>query len=162
LSYSSLTYSAKYYMILKCGSRVSSSGAPMRCSDSTIGCSRSNNLLLGRVEALVGAHPVISNRLLSNQRSRAAKIEDATYRFTPCRDADVLIRGDDYPSERRIVREDRSERLPYWWIMASLPLGDALRYNPERQRGTLSAAPRPRANAQGYIAPHSRADAWGL
>ena len=62
-------------------------------------CSRSNNLLLGRVEAAVGAHRVVVTDCYRTSVPPPQKMEDAatdetTYRFTPCREADVLIRGD--------------------------------------------------------------------
>src|SRR5713226_9644498 len=61
-------------------------------------CSRSNNLLLGRVEATVGTHTVVVTDCYRTSVPAPQKVEDATtsqpvYRFTPCRDADVLIRG---------------------------------------------------------------------
>jgi hypothetical protein len=64
-------------------------------------CGRSNNLLEGRVEAKVGAHAVVVTDCYRTSVPAPQKIEDAssagreTYRFTPCRDADVLIRGDE-------------------------------------------------------------------
>jgi hypothetical protein len=61
-------------------------------------CSKSNNLLLGRVESKVGNHIVIVTdcykttvpppQLLRNES------EKPFYRFTPCIDADVVIDGD--------------------------------------------------------------------
>lgn len=63
-------------------------------------CSRSNNLLLGRVEARVGAHTVVVTDCYRIGVSPPEQIEDsangqAVYRFRPCRDADMLIRGDE-------------------------------------------------------------------
>jgi hypothetical protein len=58
-------------------------------------CSRSNNLLLGRVEATVGTHRVVVTDCYRTSVPPPMKLEDAAYRFTPCRDADVLIRNDD-------------------------------------------------------------------
>ena len=60
-------------------------------------CSRSNNLLLGRVEADLGSHLVVVTDCY-RLRVPAPRIEDGAgtlpgYRFQPCRDADVLIRG---------------------------------------------------------------------
>jgi hypothetical protein len=60
-------------------------------------CSRSNNLLLGRVEADLGSHQVVVTDCY-RLRVPALHIEDTVgslpaYRFKPCRDADVLIRG---------------------------------------------------------------------
>jgi hypothetical protein len=55
-------------------------------------CGRSNNLLLGRVEASVAGHTVV---VTDCYRARVpAPVSEATgARFTPCRDADVLIRA---------------------------------------------------------------------
>src|SRR5260370_3678964 len=60
-------------------------------------CSRSNNLLLGRVEATVDTHTVVVTDCYRTSFPPPQKIEDggtapASYRFVPCRDADVLIR----------------------------------------------------------------------
>src|ERR1700687_2209394 len=62
-------------------------------------CSRSNNLFLGRVEATVGTHNVVVTdcyRTSVPPPRQSAKTEtgELVYRFTPCRDADVLIRGE--------------------------------------------------------------------
>ena len=63
------------------------------------GCSRSNNLLLGRVQADLGSHRVVVTDCY-RWNVPAPRIEDeasgrSAYRFKPCRDADVLIRGAD-------------------------------------------------------------------
>ena len=58
-------------------------------------CSRSNNLFLGRVEATVGTHRVVVTDCYRTSVAPPVKLEDQAYRFTPCRDADVLIRNDD-------------------------------------------------------------------
>ena len=62
-------------------------------------CSRSNNLLEGRVEALVGTHTVVVTDCYRTSVPQPQKTEDvsgqSSYRFTPCRDADVLIRGNE-------------------------------------------------------------------
>jgi len=58
-------------------------------------CSRSNNLVLGRVEAQVGSHQVVVTDCYRTSVPPPEKVEDAVYRFTPCRDADVLIRRDE-------------------------------------------------------------------
>ena len=58
-------------------------------------CSRSNNLLLGRVEATVGTHEVVVTDCYRTSVDSPRKIADTVYRFTPCRDADVLIRGEE-------------------------------------------------------------------
>ena len=58
-------------------------------------CSRSNNLLLGRVQAQVGSHAVVVTDCYRTSVPPPQRLPDAVYRFTPCRDADVLIRGDE-------------------------------------------------------------------
>ncbi len=63
------------------------------------GCSRSNNLLLGRVEAEVGSHTVVVTDCYRTSVPPPQRLQDPAgrpvYRFMPCRDADVLIRGDE-------------------------------------------------------------------
>ena len=63
-------------------------------------CSRSNNLLLGRVEATVGSHTVVVTDCYRTSVPPPQKIADSgkgtsTYRFTPCRDADVVISSEE-------------------------------------------------------------------
>jgi hypothetical protein len=63
-------------------------------------CSRSNNLLLGRVEAKVGGHTVVVTDCYQTTVRPPQKLADTTdgkttYQFTPCKDADVLIRGEE-------------------------------------------------------------------
>src|SRR5207247_286311 len=63
-------------------------------------CSKSNNLLLGRVEAAVGGHAVVVTDCYKLSVPPPRKLQDAAdgraaYRFTPCRDADVVIRGEE-------------------------------------------------------------------
>jgi hypothetical protein len=62
-------------------------------------CSRSNNLLLGRVQAEVGSHTVVVTDCYRTSVPPPRRLGDAAgravYRFVPCRDADVLIRGDE-------------------------------------------------------------------
>ena len=61
-------------------------------------CSRSNNLLFGRVEAAVGGHTVVVTDCYRTSVPPPRQYEDLgrpAYRFTPCRDADVLIRGEE-------------------------------------------------------------------
>jgi hypothetical protein len=61
-------------------------------------CSRSNNLLFGRVETAVGGHTVVVTDCYRTSVPPPYQFEDlgrAAYRFTPCRDADVLIRGEE-------------------------------------------------------------------
>jgi hypothetical protein len=60
------------------------------------GCSRSNNLLLGRVEATVGEHTVVVTdcyRTSVPAPEALAGPDGSGFRFTPCRDANVEIRG---------------------------------------------------------------------
>jgi hypothetical protein len=57
------------------------------------GCSRSNNLLLGRVEATVAGHPVVVTDCYRTSVPQPQAEPDGA-RFTPCRDADVLIRAE--------------------------------------------------------------------
>ena len=52
-------------------------------------CSSSNNLLMGTVEANVGAH-----RVVVTDCYRASFPPPENGRFTPCRDADILIRNE--------------------------------------------------------------------
>jgi hypothetical protein len=60
-------------------------------------CSQSNNLLLGRVEANVGTHRVVVTDCYRSSVPQPRKLADeggsAVYRYMPCRDADVWIRG---------------------------------------------------------------------
>jgi hypothetical protein len=64
-------------------------------------CSRSNNVLLGRVESKVGSHTVVVTDCYRTSIPAPQKVEPSqsgareTYRFTPCRDADVLIRDEE-------------------------------------------------------------------
>jgi hypothetical protein len=60
-------------------------------------CSPSNSLLMGRVEAKVGTHTVVVTDCYRTSVAPPEKLEDASgqpaYRYAPCRDAIVLIRG---------------------------------------------------------------------
>lgn len=61
-------------------------------------CSPSNNLLFGRVEQAVGTHTVVVTDCYRTSVPPPVRVGDAkqpVYRFSPCRDADVLIRGDE-------------------------------------------------------------------
>lgn len=62
------------------------------------GCSSSNNLLFGQVEATVGIHPVVVTDCYRISVPPPRMMQDQSaellYRFTPCRDADVVIRGE--------------------------------------------------------------------
>ena len=69
-------------------------GLIMACS----ACSRSNNLLLGRVEATVGGHRVVVTDCYRTSVTPAEKVGgpgEQSYHFKPCRDADVLIRNEE-------------------------------------------------------------------
>jgi hypothetical protein len=58
------------------------------------GCSRSNNLLMGRVEAVVAGHTVVvTDCYRTSVPPPEADPEGA--RFTPCRDAVVVIHRDE-------------------------------------------------------------------
>jgi hypothetical protein len=61
------------------------------------GCSQSNNLLLGEVQAQVGAHTVRVTDCYRTSVPPPERLADAngqaSYRFMPCRDADVRIRA---------------------------------------------------------------------
>jgi hypothetical protein len=60
-------------------------------------CSRSNNLLLGEVEAQVGRHTVRVTDCYRFSVPAPERSQDVngqpSYRFMPCRDADVQIRA---------------------------------------------------------------------
>jgi hypothetical protein len=61
-------------------------------------CRRSNNLLLGRVEATVGGHTVVVTDCYRTSVTPPEKVggpSEQSYRFMPCRDVDVLIRNDE-------------------------------------------------------------------
>jgi hypothetical protein len=65
-----------------------------------LSCSRSNNLLLGRVETTVAGHTIEVTdcyRTSVPAPRQLADLPDGTkvYEFMPCRDADVLIRGEE-------------------------------------------------------------------
>jgi hypothetical protein len=65
-----------------------------------LSCSRSNNLLLGRVESTVVGHRIEVTdcyRTSVPAPRQLADLPDGTkvYEFMPCRDADVLIRGEE-------------------------------------------------------------------
>lgn len=60
------------------------------------GCSKSNNLLLGRVEAQVGAHTVVVTDCYRTSVPKPEQVSGpaggaGTYLFVPCRDASVTI-----------------------------------------------------------------------
>lgn len=57
-------------------------------------CSRSNNLALGQVQATVGGHTVVVTDCYRTSVDPPQAVEGG-FRFMPCRDADILIRGDE-------------------------------------------------------------------
>jgi hypothetical protein len=59
----------------------------------TTACSQSNNLLLGEVQAAVGTHTVVVTDCYRTSVPSPQKSGD-NYRFTPCRDGDVVIRDE--------------------------------------------------------------------
>ena len=59
------------------------------------GCSKSNNLLLGRVEANVGTHTVVVTDCYRTSAPGPEKTADGGYHYMPCRDADIWIRGEE-------------------------------------------------------------------
>ena len=60
-----------------------------------VACSRRNNLLLGRVEAPVGAHTVVVTDCYRTSAPEPHQIEVAAYHYMPYRDADVWIRDEE-------------------------------------------------------------------
>src|ERR1700722_14586496 len=75
------TMSARYSLLLAC----SCIAIVM-----TVGCSESNNLLFGQVQATVGTHTVVVTDCYRTSVPPPMRTGD-DYRFTPCRDADVVI-----------------------------------------------------------------------
>jgi hypothetical protein len=75
--------------------------ACLAAAAASVSCSKSNNVLLGRVEAKVGSHAVVVTDCYRTEAPAPQKVEGAqdgareTYRFTPCRDADILIRDEE-------------------------------------------------------------------
>ena len=58
-------------------------------------CSRHNNLLLGRVEAAVGSHTVVVTDCYRFQVPEPRQVKPAEWQYTPCRDADIRITGEE-------------------------------------------------------------------
>jgi hypothetical protein len=62
-----------------------------------VACSRKNNLLMGRVEATVGTHTVVVTDCYRTHAPEPQRLSDdggqPVWRYMPCRDADVWIRG---------------------------------------------------------------------
>src|SRR5262245_12732744 len=59
------------------------------------GCSRHNNLLLGRVESSIGTHAMVVTDCYRISPPGPRRVEVASYHYMPCRDADVWIRGEE-------------------------------------------------------------------
>ena len=65
-----------------------------------LSCSRSNNLLLGRVESTAAGHRIEVTDCYRTSAPPPRQLPDLAdgrkvYEFMPCRDADVLIRGNE-------------------------------------------------------------------
>ena len=56
-------------------------------------CSRSNNLLLGRIETKVGSHPVVVTDCYRTKAPRPT-LSGNRYTYEPCRDARIVMDGD--------------------------------------------------------------------
>jgi hypothetical protein len=67
------------------------------CCAAVSGCSRSNNLMLGRIEAKVGGHTVVVTDCyrtsVPEPQVSGPPGREGTYRFVPCRDADITIKA---------------------------------------------------------------------
>jgi hypothetical protein len=59
------------------------------------GCSRRNNLLLGRVESPVGTHTVVVTDCYRTRAPGPEQVDATDYHYMPCRDADVWIRSEE-------------------------------------------------------------------
>jgi hypothetical protein len=58
-------------------------------------CSRSNNVLLGRVETTLGGHRVaVTDCYKFFGIPKAKKLSAASYRYAPCKDVDIVIQDD--------------------------------------------------------------------
>ena len=82
---------------MPCGHRRRLAGVGLGLAMALGGCSRSNNLLLGRVEAMVGDHTVVVTdcyRTSVPPPEQTMTGDGPVYRFMPCRDAEVVIRRD--------------------------------------------------------------------
>jgi len=75
-------------------------------------CSRSNNLLLGTVQAAAGSHQIVVTDcyrfIVDPPREITAPPGESGYRYTPCRDADVLIRPDGLIGSDEVLVNGRS------------------------------------------------------
>lgn len=64
------------------------------------GCSRSNNLVLGQVEAVIGSHTITVTDCYRTsvpppQQIKGSEDGKLAYHWTPCRDADISITGEE-------------------------------------------------------------------
>lgn len=59
-----------------------------------VGCSRSNNLLMGRVEKVVGTHKVVVTDCYRTSVPEPERLTNGEWRYAPCRDAVILIRAE--------------------------------------------------------------------
>jgi hypothetical protein len=84
----SLPYGQKYFTIMKM--KIEKNVVVGFCIF-LISCSRSNNLLLGRVEARVGQHLVVVTDCYRTSVPPSQTLGPEDFRFMPCRDADVRI-----------------------------------------------------------------------
>ena len=62
-------------------------------------CDRSNNILLGRVETKMAAHQVVVTDCYKTSVPEVEKLGEtsegrSTYRWKPCRDAEIIIRAE--------------------------------------------------------------------
>ncbi len=75
-------------------------------------CSRSNNLVMGTVEATAGSHRIVVTDCYRLSVDPPAEIKgppgQSGYRYTPCRDADVLIRPDGLIGSDEVLVNGRS------------------------------------------------------
>lgn len=57
-------------------------------------CSKSNNVLFGRVQNTVGGHKVVVTDCYRTSVPEVEQLPNATWRWAPCRDAVIQVRGD--------------------------------------------------------------------
>jgi hypothetical protein len=60
----------------------------------TCACSQSNNLFLGEVRAIAGSHKIVVTDCYRLSVDPPQATPDG-YRYTPCRDADIVIRKEE-------------------------------------------------------------------
>lgn len=58
-------------------------------------CSKSNNLLMGRVQNTVGGHKVVVTDCYRTSVPEPQQQQDGSWQWIPCRDADIHIRSGD-------------------------------------------------------------------